>query len=623
MRTCEERTRDVLERRRTVIANRRRRSRHIALGVMCAVVAVGITAHMMPKPNDTMGMTADVPQTYAAYHELYEHIKEQVADNVMLGAVDEIVTDDGELKWYETSQTVNSSNQGDDRGNTNYNGVTRPEHSDTNIQVTGVQEADVVKTDGHYLYALSKATLTIVEVSDGKLNQAAELVLEQDGYAENMYVTDNRLVVERTKVQRGVDVCNTFVEVYDITDRTAPRLLTNFGQSGYRVTSRMIGDILYTVSEYSIYKTPAEDEIATYVPVVSYNTDDVVPLAVKDIYVCGGDAAGCTYTVISGYDTAAMRQVSHKSLLGNGDTVYCSAENLYLAGYTGIKTENSRVNATQLHRFSLKDGEVKWEADGMVEGSLLNQFSMDEHDGYFRLVTTEGGTTWKENDDGRMVTVTPTKTSQSLYVLNDDLEVVGQINNLAPDERVYSVRFTGDIGYFVTFRQTDPLFAVDLSDPTKPTVLSALKIPGFSEYLHPFTDNLLLGLGRDADEKGVQSGNVKLSMFDVSDPADVTEAYTFVLENCQYSAAEHNHKAILADAEHDLIAFPGNAGAYLIYGFTEEDGFALRAELQVPMAEYGRGVYIGDYFYLVTVGYAVHSYRLSDFSLTDTLRLAV
>lgn len=624
MRTCEERTRDVLERRRAVVANRRRRGRRIALGMLCAVVAVGITVHVIPKPGSTIDTTPDEPRIYEEYHELYEYVKEHIG-NIKFTGVDKEV-----LETWPT-QAGTSSGSSEDSGGVDvnltvkneayYSAITEKEHSDTNLQVAGVQEADIVKTDGRYIYALSKAMLTIVEVDNGKLSKVAELALEQNGYAESMYITDNRLVVERGDVKIGDTVWNTFVEVYDITDRTAPRLLNDFGQSGYRVTSRMVGDVLYTVSEYSIYKTPAEDQITTYVPSVC--VDDVVaPLAVKDILVCSSDSAVCTYMVVSGFDTAAVRQISQKSLLGYGDIVYCNTENLYLAGYTHIETENSRINATQLHRFSLNDGDIRLEATGTVEGSLLNQFSMDEYEGHLRLVTTKSGTIWKEDAATATVTATNIATSQNLYVLDDDLTIVGQIDDLAPGERVYSVRFTGDIGYFVTFRQTDPLFAADLSDPKQPKILSALKIPGFSEYLHPFTDDLLLGLGRDADENGVQSGSLKLSMFDVSDPADVTEAHTLLLEDCHYSVAEYDHRAILVDAQRNLIAFPGSGDTYLIYGFTEDEGFAPRASLHIVMGDNSRGLYIGDYFYVVTTG-TVYAFDMTDFTPVDQLPLTV
>jgi uncharacterized secreted protein with C-terminal beta-propeller domain len=144
------------------------------------------------------------------------------------------------------------------------------------------------------------------------------------------------------------------------------------------------------------------------------------------------------------------------------------------------------------------------------------------------------------------------KTFNALYVLDADLQVAGSITDLAQDEVIYSARFDGDIGYFVTFRQVDPLFAVDLSNPKAPVVLSALKIPGFSEYLHLWSDGRLFGLGRDADVETGRAGRMKLSMFDTSDPADVTERKTLLLDS-DYSAALYNHKAILISRDKNLI----------------------------------------------------------------------
>jgi uncharacterized secreted protein with C-terminal beta-propeller domain len=190
-----------------------------------------------------------------------------------------------------------------------------------------------------------------------------------------------------------------------------------------------------------------------------------------------------------------------------------------------------------------------------------------------------------------------------LYTLDSNLLIIGKIEKLASGERVYSVRFDGDIGYFVTFRQVDPLFAVDLSVPSNPTVLSALKIPGFSQYLHPYSDTLLFGLGRDADEQSGKAGFLKLSMFDVSDPKNVSEKSKLIIDGVYYSDAISNHKAIIVDAVNNIIAFPAD-GKYLIYSYSPVSGFKQEAALQSPGGSkyyYNvRGLYIGDFFYVVS-----------------------
>ena len=202
------------------------------------------------------------------------------------------------------------------------------------------------------------------------------------------------------------------------------------------------------------------------------------------------------------------------------------------------------------------------------------------------------------------------------------VSAVGRLDNVAEGERVYSVRFMGDIGYFVTFRQTDPLFSVDLSNPKEPKLLGQLKIPGFSEYMYPYGDGLLLGFGMEADEKTGRTSYLKLSMFNTSNPADLTEQDKTVIDPFTYSEALYNHKAMLVSVSKNLIGFPandnnGNQG-YFVYEYTG-DGFAKKAALELKVDyKYAyepniRGMFIGDYFYIVN-GTALWCFDLNDFA---------
>jgi len=228
---------------------------------------------------------------------------------------------------------------------------------------------------------------------------------------------------------------------------------------------------------------------------------------------------------------------------------------------------------------------------------------MDEHLGYLRVVTTNDTYTYSTIEDQVRKVVGYTggqsKSSSGLYILNMSLTQVGAVDNLAPGEHVYSVRFDGDIGYFVTFRTVDPLFAVDLSNPRNPTVLSALKIPGFSQYLHVFSDGLLFGLGYNADETTGRRGDMKLSMFDTSNPADVFEAHTLAIDT-NYSTALYNHKAIIVDSGKNIIGFPADS-EYVVYGYNDQTGFFRRASISMLDNWWSdsRGLYISDYFYIV------------------------
>jgi uncharacterized secreted protein with C-terminal beta-propeller domain len=540
-----------------------------------------------------------------------------------------------------------------------------PEFSDTNLQVAGVQEADIVKTDGKYIYALSNEYLYIVSAVDGELQKVSQIARNISGEegrkgknSFEMYVNGDRLIVLtnyysyyigpwRGGAEPAVDLVpekrayimpyfganEVGVEIYDISDRANPRQLNTLSQSGSYVSSRMIGDALYLVSNHSIYSDIAKDMPETYVPQVYRNGEGSL-LEAQDICIAiapGFRPASAQYLVVSGIDTSGGGEiVSTKSILGYGNTVYSSEDNLYVAAYSQLDTEEDKYSdATKLYRFSLRNGNIEFEAEGIVPGTIINQFAMDEHKGTFRIVTTIYSYTYSDGQSGDMVwrSIIDSKQYNALYTIDLNLNIIGKIENLAPDERVYSVRFLGDTGYFVTFRQVDPLFAVDLSDPANPVILSALKIPGFSEYLHPFADGLLFGLGKDADEASGRAGFLKLSMFDISDPADVSEINKLIINDTYYSEVSYNHKAILIDSTKNIIAFPAD-GKYFIYSYSRDKGFEEKAVISLHQNDKDyyyyyqnlRGLYIGDYLYVVSE-LGISSYSMQTYRLQDTLDL--
>ena len=228
-----------------------------------------------------------------------------------------------------------------------------------------------------------------------------------------------------------------------------------------------------------------------------------------------------------------------RAIFSKGGDLYVSGENIYY--YETVWTEKGQREMTTIRKISYRAGELEPEAQGAVDGYINDSFSIDEYEGRLRIVTTVEDT-------------------NSVTVLDEDLQVAGEITGLAKDERIYSARFLGKVGYFVTFRETDPLFSVDFSDPDKPRIIGKLKIPGFSDYLHSYREGQLLGIGMDVDEKTQITGGVKLTMFDVTDPADVKEADTYVLENVYNTDVSYDYKAALVDGEKDLIGFPADFG---------------------------------------------------------------
>ncbi|WP_282209596.1 beta-propeller domain-containing protein [Parvibacter caecicola] len=260
---------------------------------------------------------------------------------------------------------------------------------------------------------------------------------------------------------------------------------------------------------------------------------------------------------------------------------------------------------TCIRKFTFDKGQLEGVAQGEVNGTLDSSFCLDEYNGYLRVVTTVYGK----------------DTSSALTVLNEQMEEVGNIADIAPGEQVYSARFMGNVGYFVTFKQVDPLFSVDLSNPENPTIIGQLKIPGFSEYLHPYGENLLLGIGMSADDAGATDG-VKLSMFDTSNPADVREVATAVLDGTYYSDVFNEYRAALIDPASDMIGFPVSTDreAYAVYGYSEDNGFSQHMLEETNGTGWvpTRGIRIGDVLYVVK-GNAVESYRIGDYQKIDDL----
>ena len=252
-----------------------------------------------------------------------------------------------------------------------------------------------------------------------------------------------------------------------------------------------------------------------------------------------------------------------------------------------------------------------------MQGYLNDDYSIDEYNGYLRILTTY-------TDNGG--------SANALYILDDKLRGVSVLKRIAEGETIKSARFMGDTAYFVTYRNTDPLFAVDLTDETDPRIIGYLKIPGFSAYLHPFGDGLLLGIGYDTDYidrygRTLWYDPVKLTVFDVSDPADIKEVYTETLEAVYSASVLENRNAFFCDPEKKLFGFSAMADTnrseyeayYMLFSFDEYQEFIPEIQRKLGESEYqmkdARGVSIGDYFYIMNPSDEHASYSLKDYKL--------
>ncbi len=531
------------------------------------------------------------------------------------------------------------------------------EFSTTNIQVEGVDEADIVKNDDQYVYVVKDSTIRIVEAYPPISMVEVENITfaNADFYPVEMYVDGDQLIVIGNTSDymgyfledAGEQAYTEMVEVYifDISDRSNAVLSRQLAFEGYSATSRKVDDMLYVVTNkymnYWLDWSELEDE--EILPLYADTQEDEVLTACGcgDVMFAPG-AETSDYMVVAGIPLDDVTsEVETEVVLGYSGAIYASRDNLYITEsyYSPAfwdAWDATWDDETIVHKIRLGQGNMAYLGSGIVPGRTLNQFSMDENDGYFRIATTQGST-WDETNPS----------TNNLYILDGDLTVAGKVEGLAPGEEIYSARFIGDRAYMVTFKTVDPLFVIDVEDPKAPKVLGELKIPGYSDYLHPYDEDHLIGFGLDAEafteeemvEMGIEGAwfqGIKLAMFDVTDVANPQELHKVVIgDRGTYSELSWNHKALLFDKNKGIIAFPITVaeipqdvkdfgvdswaygdytfqGAY-IYDVSVEDGFELRGTITHYDnfdAEYNYGynymkwvdriLYIGDYFYTVS-----------------------
>ncbi|MDR1635135.1 MAG: beta-propeller domain-containing protein [Bifidobacteriaceae bacterium] len=542
------------------------------------------------------------------------------------------------------------------------------DYTGTNVQVEGIDEGDIVKTDGKTIFVASANQVVLIEAKGADTAELARIELpatvNQPEPGMNIHETVQDLilgdgvlavVVSRSEYESappGVLLDpqpywewehkdTTVVRVYDVSTPDQPELLADLGQDGYYQTARLADGKLYLLSNYWV---PGEENTdpndpATFTPCVSRD-DAVAVLAPADLTVWERPTAAA-YVVISAIDLAAAERVDQRAVLGGGNTVYMSHQNLYLSANQwqtddvgafwsqfGIGSGTS-TPVTELIRVALDGGELTVAAEGAVPGTVVNQFALDEYESNLRVATTIA------SFDGSATT------RSALFVLGPDLKVIGEIPELMRDESVQSVRFTGATGYVVTFRQTDPLFAIDLADPTAPKVMSALKITGFSAYLHPWGEGELIGLGYAGDETGL-TGGLQLVLFDTSDPFDVSVRSTLDVGGDPNegidSSALWDHRAVFADPAQNAFGFPVRSWDqttgelkedYRIYNYTPATGFELSQTLELPSTGYDsysytgtyRGLRIGGFFYAVAPT-VLAVYEGTSYSRVQTLAYA-
>ena len=483
---------------------------------------------------------------------------------------------------------------------------TSNDFSQTNTQVAGIDEGDVVKTDGKYIYTISNQQLFITQAVPAKsIKLTSSIHFKNNFYPSELMLSEHKLMVighgfdenrgksTEDKVEKIMPNGYTKVFIYNISEASKPKLMKEIAMEGSYVTARKNGKFLYLVAnQYPDLWMLREDTTAVMTPRFFDNEKGVYEQKVSQIsYVPESNESN--YVHMAAIDLEDEK-IPYKieTLLGSGENIYMSEENMYIAAtkYGDQNKNNFTQPYTEVYKFKIDGLNMTFSSMGEVEGRVLNQFSMDEHKGHFRVATTEDHDITKRDSS-----------TNALFILNDNMKKVGEVNNLAKGERIYSVRFMGDKAYIVTFKQVDPLFVIDTSEPTKPKVLGELKIPGYSTYLHPYDENHLIGFGYHTElvknnfggEPNVRNKGMKISLFDITDFHNPKEKDSVIIGRASVeSPILYDHKALFQHKDQHLFGFPITVydeienfetkltfdGA-MIYEITPEKGIVQKAKL--------------------------------------------
>ncbi len=602
------------------------------------------------------------------------------------------------------------------------------EYSETNIQVIGVDEPDIVKNDGKYIYTVSQNRIFIVDAYPADSANVTSQIDINNTYISNIFVNGNRLVVfgsgqgfypmtetavaapAVSKVSTEIAVApgygyypytgKSVIYVYDITDRSSPVLVRNVSVDGSYYDARMIGDYVYAVTTQPVQILDSGPILPVYAVGAKETTVAATDITYFDTY-----DTSFVYTSIMALNTQNDAEEPNEKvfLFGYSQSLYVSPENIYTVytktlsyteyynrlvdqaiipnvpssvvdqiaairnnqsmtsyekldaigrvvndyaqslgpenGATFMKNIEDKaqqviaelqkeMEKTVVNKIGISGSSIEYKTSGDVPGRVLNQFSMDEYNGNFRIATTTGNS-WDNTS------------LNHVYVLDSSLGLIGSAENLARGEQIYSARFMGDRAYLVTFKRTDPLFVIDLSNPSAPTVLGELKMPGFSEYLHPYDEGHLIGVGQETDESGRSTHQLKLSLFDVSDVSNPKELSTYLIGSINdytYSEALYDHKAFLFSKSKNLLVIPVSMnnwnenkysqGAY-VFDLTLENGFSLKGQITHVIENASENEWYYDYtsavkraLYMDTTLYTVSDKMIKANSLLDLSEIA-
>ncbi len=512
--------------------------RWIAVAAVAVIAVFGISGlrDILTSPPDT-ALAGDELYTFKNENEIKRLLKSMDGDQghgfLRLGKG----SPEGEMVEYETDGTATLEDSGSVSSSATPKSSATGGHSETYLQVDEVDEADIVKTDGKYIYYVTDTReVVILSAKDGKTKKLSTIGSSGvENYISDIYVKGDRLITVGTIYKDDSDESSSGIVVYDISDRSKPEVLYDFSQTGSILSSRMVGDFVYLVTNDYVYRG------GRAVPMCG-SLENLSKLDAAEI-CCVPEPHTSSYIVISAVDTSAGNQgrSATKAVFGASDEIYCNDHNLYCT--TMEWPDDNGTSYTRIVRAGLDGLKVKINATTKVRGYVDSQFSMDERDGCFRIATTSERAGIEVNN---------------LYVLDSKLKEAGKVTGFARNESIKAVRYIGDKAYVITYEAIDPLFIIDLSDPANPRIEGEVKIDGFSTLLIPVSKNRLLGIGHATGDNGYggeYDSGLKLALFDISDPSEPK-----VLDSKEFkdmsSIAQYDHHALMVNNDAGYYAIP-------------------------------------------------------------------
>lgn len=450
------------------------------------------------------------------------------------------------------------------------------DYSKTNAQVSGIDESDIVQTDGKNIYSISDGKINIVSTEKGKMKIRKSLSLGENVYPSELYAEKDKLTVIASsyKVSTSSYYKNgrneVSVLVYDMKDVDNPKKIRETSQEGYYISSRKDGNMIRLITEFGLY----DDTIPYLKETLAEGKTRQTDLPLDKIMVFPGYYQS-SVVMITSFPTDSITPSKTVSYIGSAQTLYMS-KNTMAVSYArsrwnplvveeevqiDVKRESDAEGLkekiapapqeepidpfrieTVIKRFSVDGSDINYLAENRIAGTLINQFALDEHNGVLRVAYTDHSSE-----------------ETSVDTFDKNMNQLGSLSKLAKGERIYSVRFMGEKLYLVTFKQVDPFFVIDVKDPAEPKVLGYLKIPGYSSYLHPLDKNHILGIGNDTEFDGtfVRNSGVKISVFDVKDVKNPKQISNVVLgKGGSYTPVSDDHKAFLYNGNKKYFGFP-------------------------------------------------------------------